>query len=135
MDVIKNICSRVAVMSEGEVVELNDVYSIFSNPQHEITKQLVRHSLNLEIPDGILGAIEGKLVKVLYRGSSALNPVIANAIRKHQGNINILHGRIEYIDNQPMGILLVNINGEKNDVANIIHYLKENTAVTEVVRD
>lgn len=135
MDVIKNICSRVAVMSAGEVVELDDVYNIFSNPRHEITKQLVKNSLNLEIPDGILGDIKGKLVKIIYRGSSALNPVLANAIRKYPGDINILHGRIEYIGDQPLGILLVNINGENNDVANIIHYLKENTAATEVIND
>jgi len=135
MDVIKSICSRVAVMSEGEVVDLNDVYSIFSNPTHEITKQLVRHSLNVEIPDGILGNTEGKIVKVLYRGSSALNPILSNAIRKYPVDMNILHGRIEYIDNQPMGVLLVNINGENNDVVNIIHYLKENTASAEIIYD
>ena len=135
MDVIKSICSRVAVMSEGEVVDLNDVYSIFSNPRHEITKQLVRHSLNVEIPDGILGDTEGKIVKVLYRGSSALNPILSNAIRKYPVDMNILHGRIEYIDNQPMGVLLVNINGENNDVVNLIHYLKENTATAEVIHD
>lgn len=135
MDVIKNICSRVAVMSAGKFVEINDVYSIFSNPQQIITKQLVRNSLNLEIPDGILGAIEGKLVKVLYRGTSALNPVLANAIRQYAVDINILHGRIEYINNQPLGVLLININGENNAVENIIHYLKENTAATEVIHD
>jgi D-methionine transport system ATP-binding protein len=116
-------------------VELNDVYSLFSNPQHEITKQLVRHSLNLEIPEGILRDIEGKLVKVIYRGTSALNPILSNAIRKYPIDINILHGRIEYINNQPMGILLVNINGENNEVVKIIHYLKENTAATEVIHD
>ena len=135
MDVIKSICSRVAVMSEGEVVELNDVYSLFSNPQHEITKQLVRHSLNMKIPEGILGDIEGKLVRVLYRGTSALNPILSNAIRKYPVDMNILHGRIEYINNQPMGVLLVNINGENNDVVNLIHYLKENTATAEVIHD
>jgi len=135
MDVIKSICDRVAVMSEGEVVELNDVYSIFSNPRHEITKQLVRHSLNVEIPDGILGDTGGKIVKVLYRGNSALNPILSNAIRKYQVDMNILHGRIEYIDNQPMGVLLVHINGENNDVASLIHYLKENTAAAEVIHD
>jgi D-methionine transport system ATP-binding protein len=133
MDVIKSICSRVAVMSGGEVVELNDVYSIFSNPRHEITKQLVRNSLNLEIPDGILGNMKGSLVKVLYRGPSALNPVISNAIRKYPVDINILHGRIEYINNQPIGILLVNLRGENSEVTKLIKYLKDNTASTEVV--
>jgi D-methionine transport system ATP-binding protein len=134
MDVIKNICSRVAVMSKGEVVELNDVYSIFSNPRHAITKHLVRSSLNMKIPDGILGDTKGKILKVHYRGSSALNPILSNAIRKYPVDMNILHGRIEYIGDQPMGVLLVNINGENNDIVNLIHYLKENTAA-EVIHD
>jgi D-methionine transport system ATP-binding protein len=135
MDVIKNICSRVAVMSKGEVVELNDVYSIFSNPQHEVTKQFVRHSLNLEIPDWILKEIQGKLVKVIYRGPSALNPVLSNAIRKYPVDINILHGRIEYINDQPIGILLVNLKGDNDEVSKLVKYLKENTASTEVINE
>ncbi len=135
MDVIKSICSRVAVMSKGEVVELNDVYNVFSNPQHEITRQLVRNSLNLEIPDGILGSIEGKLVRVVYRGPSALSPVLSNAGRKYQVDINILHGRIEYINGQPIGILLVNLKGAADDIASLIKYLKENTAATEVIHE
>jgi D-methionine transport system ATP-binding protein len=133
MDVIKSICGRVAVMSGGEVVELNDVYSIFSNPQHEVTRQLVTNSLNLEIPDGIADNIKGSLVKVLYRGPSALNPVISNAIRKYRADINILHGRIEYINGRPIGILLINLKGEDSEVAGLIKYLKENTAGTEVI--
>jgi D-methionine transport system ATP-binding protein len=89
----------------------------------------------MKIPEGILGDIEGKLVRVLYRGTSALNPILSNAIRKYPVDMNILHGRIEYINNQPMGVLLVNINGENNDVVNLIHYLKENTATAEVIHD
>ena len=133
MDVIKSICNRVAVMSNGKTVELNDVYSIFSNPQHEITKQLVRNSLNMEIPDGVLGNIEGKLVKVVYRGPSALNPVLSNAVHKYPVDINILHGRIEYINGLPIGVLLVNLKGNAEGVEKFITYLRENTASTEVV--
>jgi D-methionine transport system ATP-binding protein len=133
MDVIKSICNRVAVMSNGKTVELNDVYSIFSNPQHEITKQLVRNSLNMEIPDGVLGNIEGKLVKVVYRGPSALNPVLSNAVHKYPVDINILHGRIEYINGLPIGVLLVNLKGNAEGVEKFIAYLRENTASTEVV--
>jgi D-methionine transport system ATP-binding protein len=133
MDVIKSICGRVAVMSKGAVVELDDVFAIFSKPQHEVTRQLVSHSLNLEIPEGVLQNIKGKLVKVIYSGSSALNPVLANVVRKYPGDINILHGRIDYINNQPIGILLINVNGKNHYVNNIINYLKRTTAAVEVI--
>ena len=41
MQVIKDICDRVAVMTNGEVVEYGDVFNIFSNPKHKTTKEFV----------------------------------------------------------------------------------------------
>jgi len=40
---------------------------------------------------GFSADIEGKLVRVLYRGTSALNPILSNAIRKYPVDMNILH--------------------------------------------
>lgn len=133
MDVIKSVCSRVAVMSLGEVVELDDIYRIFSNPQNALTKQLVSHSLNLKIPASILRNLKGVVVEVIYRGDSALEPVLANAIRSYPLDINILHGKIEYINGQPIGILLVNLQGDNDQIQDVIGYLKEKTAYTEVI--
>ena len=47
MDVIKQICNRVAVMEHGEVVECGDVFNIFANPQHELTKAFIKTTSNL----------------------------------------------------------------------------------------
>ena len=47
MEVIKEICHRVAVMEDGYVVELNDVVSVFSNPQAQITKEFIRSTSSL----------------------------------------------------------------------------------------
>src|SRR5690625_4263410 len=42
MEVIKEVADRVGVMSEGEIIETNDVYSIrfdyFTHPQHDVTR-------------------------------------------------------------------------------------------------
>ena len=42
MEVVQKICHRIAVMSDGKVVELNDVKSIFEKPQHEVTKRFIQ---------------------------------------------------------------------------------------------
>jgi len=72
---------------------------------------------------------------VVYRGPSALNPVLSNAIRKYPVDINILHGRIEYINDRPIGILLVNLKGKNTEIAKLVQYLQENTAATEVIHE
>lgn len=41
MDVAKKLFDRAAVMSNGKIVEINDIYSLFSEPKHEVTKSLI----------------------------------------------------------------------------------------------
>lgn len=41
LDVIYQICDRVIVMKNGEIVEMNSCDEIFKNPQHEYTKLLL----------------------------------------------------------------------------------------------
>ncbi|WP_154955635.1 ATP-binding cassette domain-containing protein, partial [Klebsiella grimontii] len=42
MQVVKEICNKVAVMENGCVVESNDIVLIFSQPQQPLTKDFIR---------------------------------------------------------------------------------------------
>lgn len=132
MDVIKKICNKVAVMDKGIVVETGSVYDIFSLPKHLFTQKLVAHTLNLELPSRILQDIQGRLIKVVYNGDRAEEPILSDAIRTFGVDINVLHGKIEYIDEKPLGVLLLNINASSAQIEQIISYLKERTASVEV---
>lgn len=132
MDVVKKICHRVAIMDKGTVVEMNDAYHIFAFPQHPFTQKLVKHTLNLELPSRIFKDVTGSLIKVIYNGERAEEPVLSDAIRKFGININILHGKIEYIDERPLGILILNIDASNSKIQEIMEYLRERTASVEV---
>ena len=41
LSVVKHICSRVAVMYQGKIVEYGETDSIFEDPQHDYTKKLL----------------------------------------------------------------------------------------------
>ncbi len=41
MNVVQAICNNVAVIQDGEIVELGTVPEVFANPQQEITRQLL----------------------------------------------------------------------------------------------
>ncbi|NLE00017.1 MAG: ATP-binding cassette domain-containing protein [Fibrobacter sp.] len=133
MAVIKKICSRVAVMSEGSVVESGSTFDIFANPTHRFTRQLVEHTLNLEIPETLRKDVNGKLVRVVYKGDKAVEPVLSDTFKQFNIQFNVLHGRIEYIGGQPLGLLLVNLNGEANALTGATEYIKSRTASTEVL--
>ncbi len=132
MDVIKKICTKVAVMDKGTVVEMGNVYDIFALPKHPFTKKLVAHTLNLELPPRIVENTSGSLIKVVYNGKRAEEPILSDAIRIFGININVLHGKIEYIDEKPLGILILNIDAKASKIEEILAYLRERTASAEI---
>lgn len=134
MAVIKKICHRVAVMADGEIVEENDVYELFSAPKHALTKELVEKSLNLKLPARITANVTGKLLRLVYLGAGAEEAILADTIHNHQVQINILHGRIEYIDDRPIGILIVSLNGTDSQVARALEHLRARVARLEEIR-
>jgi len=43
----KRFCSRLLVIHNGEIIEEGNSKDIFSNPQHQVTKNLLKSSLNI----------------------------------------------------------------------------------------
>jgi D-methionine transport system ATP-binding protein len=133
MAVVKKICTKVAVMSEGEIVESANAYDIFATPIHPVTRALVEHALDLDLPDRLLNDVRGTLVKVLYKGARAEQPVLSDTLRRFAVELNLLHGRIEYIGGAPLGIVLLDVTGERNAVTESIAYIRARTAAVEVL--
>lgn len=133
MNVIKKICDRVAVMKDSEVVELDNVYDVFAVPKHSFTRQLVNYTLNLELPDRLFNEYSKRLLKIVYRGEKAEDPIISDTIKKYNVNLNILHGKIEYISDKPLGILVVHIEGNSENVSQAENFIKESVADLEVL--
>lgn len=59
MGVIAKICTRVAVMYGGTIVEEGPIASIFNNPQHPYTKGLLQAIPTQEVGQGDLVGIKG----------------------------------------------------------------------------
>lgn len=136
MNVIKSICNRVAVMSGGKVVEEGEVFDVFAHPQHALTQQLVSHTLNLTLPERLQQHLPGQLLKILFIGDSAEQPVLSDAAVKFGVAVNILHGKIEYIGERALGILVVQLSsaGNPDVVAEAVDYIRNRTAKVEVIR-
>lgn len=135
LEVIKSLCSRVGVMQGGSLVEAGEVFDIFAKPRHPYTKQLVSKTINLNIPEEVKALIHGKLIRLKYNGEQTLEPVISNGAKIFKVDLNILHGNIEYINNKPLGMLLIAVQGRVEEVDKAIAYLKEKVQEMEVIYD
>jgi len=144
MAVIKKICTRVAVMEGGHVVEQGEAYDIFATPQHAFTRQLVEHTLNLELPPHLTVEREGTLLKVLFLGDQAEEGVLSMASIRHGVAVNILHGKIEYIGHRAVGLLVVLLTDSPEAPAGLpyplrlqaaLNYIGTQAAHVEVLHD
>ena len=141
MAVIKKICGRVAVMEHGEVVEEGDVFTVFANPQKQITKDFISTTSNLsEIynlveENSLVTQLEkGEvLVKIHYRKAEVSEPLISTITAKFGITFNILFSDCEIIGNSPLGGTVGIMSGEKTEDA--LRYLREKDILVEVIKD
>lgn len=133
MHVVKEICNRMAIMQNGQVVEDGDVYDIFSNPKTDLTKEFISSVVNYEIPQAVLEECTGKIVKLVFQGNVATQGVISETVKQHDVQGNFLHGSIEYIQEQPLGIFLMELLGKDEAIEQAIAHMRSRSVQVEVL--
>ena len=142
MEVIKEICDRVAVMQNGQVVEKGNIVDIFSNPQAPITKSFIQAADNFEtfndlirLNSSITGIHPDQPVWFLtYRGSVAGEPLMSELYRRFEVKANIIYGNIDYFKECIVGKLGVAIEGKAEKIAQAKAFLIEQKVRVEVLR-
>jgi D-methionine transport system ATP-binding protein len=133
MEVVKDICDRVAVMQNGKIIELGTVYDIFTNPKEELTKSFINSVLQFELPDDLLKKRKGTIVKIQFKGEIAEEAVVSDMLQTFKVKGNILHGKIEYIQNMPLGIFVMELIGDPEEIQRAIDYISQRTNGLEVI--
>ncbi|WCN36521.1 methionine ABC transporter ATP-binding protein [Aneurinibacillus uraniidurans] len=137
MHVVKKICDRVAVMEEGNVVEMGTVLELFSRPQQQTTKNFIRNIFDDQLPEGFLDRVQhvpgSRLVRLTFIGESTGHPVLAELTEKFQLKPNILFGHITQIKDTPFGYLVIAINGDSAVLDNAVEYVKQQGIGAEVI--
>lgn len=133
MDVVKEICNRMAIMQEGRVIESGDVYDLFASPEQPLTQEFIQSVVSFHIPEEILTEVQGEVVKVIFKGDIAGEGIISDMLQKYTIKGNFLHGTIEYIQNRPLGIFIMELLGEKSAVEQAKSYLQQRGTIVEVI--
>lgn len=134
MNVVKEICNRMAIMQDGKVIEEGAVYDIFAQPIKALTQEFINSVVSFEIPSEILKDVKGQVIKLLFKGEVAGEGLISDTIQQFDVKGNFLHGTIEYIQERPLGIFIMELQGEKNAVNEAKKYMEQRGALVEVVK-
>lgn len=134
MEVIKEICNRVAIIEEGKIIELNTVEEIFARPQTNTAKAFISHIQRSSQSEEIYPKIPGSsVIKLSYVGDSAKKPIISSLIREFNVDINILSGDIDELQTTSVGSLLVQVTGENKEKEKAFNWLKNQNIDLEVI--
>ncbi len=140
MQVVKSICTKCAVMENGNIVESKSVLEIFSNPEHKLTKEFIESTIQseevletLKNNKDLVTSDNSKLVRLDYIGDSTLEPIILELYKKFNVVTSILWGNVEFIQNTPLGVLIVSLKGDCKNILEAFDYMKEkNVRVREL---
>ena len=143
MDVVKEICNRVAVMDHGNVVEEGEVFSIFATPQNKVTRDFIKTTSNLqkieelvEAGSPVVALNPGELiVRLSYIEKNASEPLISAVTEKFGIILNIIFADVEIVQNAPIGGTVAIVSGDKDRVEQALNYLKEKNVGVEVIKD
>jgi D-methionine transport system ATP-binding protein len=142
MNVIKEICNRVAVMEDGNVVELNDVISVFSKPQAQITKDFIKSTSTLSRIDelikeksDIVQLEEGEGIwRLDFYGSETKDSIIANISRKYDISPSIIFANVEVISDTVLGSIIIRLRISEQVEKEVIQYLNDKQIRVEVIK-
>ncbi|RDU61449.1 methionine ABC transporter ATP-binding protein [Helicobacter sp. MIT 14-3879] len=132
MEVVREICNKMCVMSNGEIVERGNVEQVFAIPKHAVTQELLSFLPALSSEE-ILKQNNKEVYKILFVGRYIHDPLISEVIKKFHININILAGNIEALSTTKIGHLFVSFSGEEYRVKEAIHYLEQKGLIVEKI--
>ncbi len=140
MEVIKNLCDRVGIIEDGELVEQGGVIQIFNTPKTEVAKNFVNASIKRNLPQSLSEGLSqesapGKalVVRIVFQGENTEAPLVTKLIREFNLDLNILQANVEMVQDQLMGIMLTEIVGEPEQISAGLAYLKEQDQIVEEV--
>ncbi len=131
MAVVEEICTHVAILDHGHVMETGTVEEVFSNPRTEAGRRLV-------YPDGaVIDRLPAAdVIRIAFNGGSAYEPLIASLAIDCGVKVNILGADTRNIDGKAFGTMLLGLPADLAEAARAVAYLKDQPGVTvEEVRD
>ncbi len=146
MEVVRQICTRVAVLDGGEIIELGDTLSVFSSPQHAITRSMVSAVTASDLTAETMVALKAR-VSTLRQGRPA-DPVVlwrlqlsggdAGALlstlsREHRLDVVLVQARVEDIQGVPVGTLFLLAQGGAAALESAFNFVTTHHATVEEI--
>ncbi|WP_042400634.1 methionine ABC transporter ATP-binding protein [Clostridium saudiense] len=124
MEVVKQICQKVALLQGGVLVAEGKAEEVFLRPEVSLKKFLG------ELDDDTLPR-EGVNIKLFFPSDSSENALITKMARELNIDFSIVGGKLEKFRDKVLGTLTININ--EKDREEVMKYLSAKDIILEVL--
>lgn len=114
MEVIKQICSRVAIMEHGEVLEIGDTEELFLQNSKNLQKLVGEDDIVLP---------KGTNIRIIFPKEISNDSIITSMARDLEINFSIICGKLEKYREDILGSLIINVSNDHRE--KIKKYLDE----------
>ena len=125
MEVVKEICQKVALLEDGILVAKGAVEEVFLKPGISIKKFLG------EEDDDTL-PISGVNIRILFPSKCSESAIITKMARELAIDFSIVGGKLEKFREDVLGSLVINIDESQKDT--VLSYLQDKDIILEVLK-
>lgn len=133
MAVVREICSHVAVISKGHIVENGEVSEVFSRPKTKEARELIM----LESGENTWyneSSEDDNCVRIVFTENSAYEPVISNMIKKFNCDVSIYQADTKKINGKTTGEMIIGLPKDNELSRQLKSYLTEKGIIVEEAR-
>lgn len=132
MSVVEDICTRVAILDNGSVVEEGPVEQVFSAPKSDAARRLVFPDGYEEIPIPEGGE---RRIRVVFRGTGAASaPLIAMMATETGVLANILAASLKTISGKEYGSMLLSVKDDEELNKALVYLHQQPEIIAEEVK-
>lgn len=106
MEVIKQICSRVAIMEHGEVLEIGDTEELFLQNSKNLQKLVGEDDIVLP---------KGTNIRIIFPKEISNDSIITSMARDLDINFSIICGKLEKYREDILGSLIINVSNDHRE--------------------
>lgn len=135
MEVVKQICHRVALLEHGQLVESASVEQFFTQPQSDLGKRFVAQVQHFDLPEPyqkrLLTQGAHPVIALRFQGQNVDQPLLSLLSKRFGVDVNIIQAKIEYVGQSTFGLLHAELMGER--AAEALQYVQQSPIECQVL--
>ncbi|WP_459616985.1 methionine ABC transporter ATP-binding protein [Bordetella sp. 2513F-2] len=146
MEVVREICDRVAVLSHGEVVEMGRTQDIFAAPRHDVTRAMVSAATASDLTDATMAAVRERIARLsaarpdapvrllrLSLAGAGADTLLSDLAREHALDLSLVQARVEDIQGVAVGTMFVLAQAAPRTLQNALAAMARRDIIVEEI--